>query len=59
MPTKEENRKKIEALAYRFWSIHPKELDELDYTVPKYKNPRAAFYADEMEKLFESFQNAD
>ncbi|OCP22030.1 hypothetical protein BC361_25870 [Ensifer sp. LC54] len=46
----------IDALAYRFWSVHPKEIDEWEKTAPKmpedYKGGmRAWFFACEMREL--------
>ncbi|AGC36109.1 hypothetical protein B7L88_gp065 [Rhizobium phage RHEph10] len=48
----------IDALAYRFWSVHPKDIDEWEKTAPKmpegYKGGmRAWFYACEIRKLVE------
>lgn len=48
-------RDQIEALADKLWRVHPKDLDAAGYTHKsyggKYDNPRAAWYADQIEAL--------
>jgi hypothetical protein len=47
----------IDAVAYRFWSIHPSELDEWEKTAPEMPHGyrggvRAWFYACQMRAVF-------
>jgi hypothetical protein len=51
--------KEIDALAYRFWSIHPKDIPDPVGMPERYPGgARAWFYATEMRKLAEA-QGAD
>lgn len=50
-------RPDVDALAYLFWSVHPKEIDEWEKTAPEipegYKGGvRAWFYACKMREAF-------
>ena len=49
------SKEAIYALALRMWAVHPKDLDAAGYDHVsrggKYENPRAAWYADQIEAL--------
>lgn len=54
------SRADIEALADKIWRVHPKDLDAAGYIHKrhggKYDNPRAAWYADQIEALLKKVQ---
>lgn len=56
-----DQRAAIEALADRMWRVHPKDIFDAGYEHiergGKYDNPRAAWYADQIEALFKQFQD--
>ena len=56
-----DQRAAIEALADRMWRVHPKDIhaagcEHLERG-GKYENPRAAWYADQIEALFKQFRD--
>lgn len=56
-----DQRAAIEALADRMWRVHPKDIHAAGYEHlergGKYENPRAAWYADQIEALFKQFRD--
>ena len=56
------SKEAIYALALRMWAVHPKDLDAAGYghvsRGGKYENPRAAWYADQIEALFRTAAEA-
>ena len=56
------SKEAIYALALRMWAVHPKDLDAAGYghvsRGGKYENPRAAWYADQIEALFRAAAEA-